>query len=310
VQIVARWAVEQIRPASETSRTSPYQVDSTFTVPIQQAFSALLPTRPYCSNDLAFGLCIRPRRRALAFDYIQLNAPIDLCFLPFDIDRDHAALAWEESNLPAPNVVISNPVNGHAHLIYILAEPVHALPSSRQRPLRYLADIERGMIRRLDADPRYSGLITKNPFSARWRAHWLALHPYRLEQLDADLTRDDKRRAQSWREEIGLGRNCMLFDELRHIAYGEVLKFKRQGRNFSDFQSRLNDLAAGLNRQFASAPAGPLGHSEVRSVARSIARFCWREFSSERFSDLQRYRTQARTRRHLAIVESIKHGGT
>ena len=133
-------------------------------------------SRPtYCSNDLAFGLHIRPRSQALRSSYIQLNAPSDFCFLPFDIDRAQAAFAWDEANLPAPNIIVANPGNGHAHLIYMLADPVHALAQSRSKPLRYLADIERGMIRRMEADPRYSGLIAKNDSASRWRTRWLAL---------------------------------------------------------------------------------------------------------------------------------------
>ena len=45
------------------------------------------------------------RRRALAFSHIQLNAPMEARWLAFDIDRDTAALAWEEGGLQAPNVI-------------------------------------------------------------------------------------------------------------------------------------------------------------------------------------------------------------
>jgi hypothetical protein len=255
-------------------------------------------------------LRVRSRAHALRSSYLQLNGPADLCFLPFDIDREQAAFAWEEANLPAPNIVVANPQNGHAHIIYTLANPVHAMSQSRSGPLRYLADIERGMIRRLAADPRYSGLIAKNPFAPRWRTQWLAPYAYRLSELDAALTRDDKRRILTWQHEIGLGRNCTLFDELRRIAYREVLTFKRQNRCAAQFRIRLEEIATMLNLQFATTAAGPLGHAELRSIARSIANFCWRNFSCERFAAIQRCRTEARTRRHLAIVEAIKYGRT
>ena len=292
----------------ETGRTSPYQVESPVRPSLLQVFPRLLPAKPYCSDDLSFGLRVRTRAHALRASYVQLNGPADLCFLPFDIDRAHAAFAWEEGNLPAPNIIIANPVNGHAHVIYMLADPVHALAQSRSRPLRYLADIERGMMRRLEADPGYSGLIAKNPLVPRWRTRWLAPLPYHLAQLDASLTRADKRRIRQWEHEVGLGRNCTLFDELRPIAYRQVLHFKRLGQTLVQFTARIGDIAAGLNLQFSTSGAGPLGHAEVRGIARSVSRFCWREFSLGRFAEIQRLRTQARTRRHLAIVEAIKNG--
>jgi hypothetical protein len=129
-----------------------------------------------------------------------------------------------------------------------------------------------------------------------------------LAQLDAALTPADKRRILEWKHEIGLGRNCTLFDELRQIGYREVLACKRQNMSGEHFRTRIEGIATRLNQQFAITAAGPLGPSEVRSIARSVSRFCWREFSLERFADLQRTRTQARTRRHLAIVRDIKNG--
>ena len=87
-----------------------------------------------------------------------------------------------------------------------------------------------------------------------------------------------------------------------------MLAFKRQDKSAAQFRTRIEDIAAGLNLQFSTSAAGPLGHAEVRSIARSVSRFCWREFSPERFAHIQRRRTQARTRRHLAIVEAIKNG--
>jgi len=95
---------------------------------------------------------------------------------------------------------------------------------------------------------------------------------------------------------------------MRQIAYREVLSFKRHGKSVVHFIARIESIAAGLNQQFSTSAAGPLGHAEVRGIARSVSRFCWREFSPGRFAEIQRYRTQARTRRHLAIVEAIKNG--
>src|SRR5262245_35758080 len=214
----------------ETGRTEPYQVDSPPGA-IRGLFRDLLPDRPYCTNDPRTGLLIRSRRLALRYSHLQLNHPATYRWLPIDIDHPEAAFAWEEANVLAPNIIAANPDNGHAHLIYALAHPVHALSGSRDSPLRYLADVARGLSRRLGADPSYSGLIAKNPLSPRWRTRWLAPFPYRLEDLNRDLTAADKRRLTPAEECLGLGRNCVLFDRLREIAYREVLRFKGDRRS-------------------------------------------------------------------------------
>ena len=43
-----------------------------------------------------------------------------LTALRFDIDTEGGGAAWIEAELPAPNFVVINPSNGHAHLIYLL----------------------------------------------------------------------------------------------------------------------------------------------------------------------------------------------
>ena len=233
---------------TETSRPKPYQVDSLLHRPIHQCFEELLPRRPYCSNEPRHGLKIRDRRTALKHSHVQVNSPLDVRWLCFDVDRTEAAFAWEESGLPAPNAVAANPANGHAHLLWCLGQPVHAGFSSRASPLRFVADVENGMLRRLGADPGYSGLIVKNPISPCWRVTWPAPFPYGLRQLNTELNREDKMRSPKASESIGLGRNCVLFDALRRRAYREVLKAKSEGLSPTDFQIRLEALGHELNQ--------------------------------------------------------------
>ncbi|MHB1681166.1 MAG: replication initiation protein [bacterium] len=45
-------------------------------------------------------------------------------FLVFDVDKPKAALSFESANLPEPNIVVINPKNTHAHLLYYLENPV------------------------------------------------------------------------------------------------------------------------------------------------------------------------------------------
>ena len=109
-------------------------------------------------------------------------------------------------------------------------------------------------------------------------------------------------------ESIGLGRNCVLFDALRRQAYRDVLKAKSKGLSLADFHTRMEALGHELNQQFRLASgSGPLAVGEVRAIARSVARFTYRNFTPDQFSALQSHRAQARTRRNLGIVAEIKH---
>src|SRR5690606_13584932 len=118
---------------------------------------------------------IAARRR-----YIQPNPPPWVGWLVFDVDlgpgRDGTAtlFAWEEANLPAPNLAVATRLDdgslGGCHLAWALREPVARGAQARPAPLRYLAAIERAMVHQLGADPGYTGLIAKNPLHPSWHA--------------------------------------------------------------------------------------------------------------------------------------------
>ena len=56
-----------------------------------QYFEENLPHRPYHTDDLAFGLRISGKGRALLARYIQQNQPHAQFWLVFDVDREGAA---------------------------------------------------------------------------------------------------------------------------------------------------------------------------------------------------------------------------
>jgi hypothetical protein len=191
-----------------------------------EQFVNYLPTRPYCTDDLSSGLQIRPRGTAIKKAYIQQNGPGILRWLVFDVDRPGAALAWEQGDLAPPNFVAVNRENAHAHLVYLLSPGVCKTAAAREKPLRYVAAIERAMTTRLGADRGYAGLITKNPLHPRWRVWEIHDHPYALgelaEYLDLRAVRGAANDSVMPAEAHGLGRNCALFDAGRIWAYSAV----------------------------------------------------------------------------------------
>ncbi|RDD48343.1 replication initiation protein [Aeromonas sp. ARM81] len=89
-----------------------------------------LPRRPYCTDDPALGLHIRPQATALAFRHIQHNPPPHVSCIVFDVDRKpyeqrrEGYQEWRERGLPAPHWIAINPENGNYHIGYLLAAPV------------------------------------------------------------------------------------------------------------------------------------------------------------------------------------------
>lgn len=122
------------------------------------AFVERLPRRPYCTDDPAQGLLIRPQATALAYRHIQHNPPPHVACLVFDVDSSDGYEAWKDAGLPAPNWITFNPKNSHAHYGYYLEAVVARTCAAKQKPLRYLAAIEHVLAKRLGADMGYAGL--------------------------------------------------------------------------------------------------------------------------------------------------------
>jgi DNA-directed RNA polymerase specialized sigma24 family protein len=246
-----------------------------------------LPRRPYCSDDLSAGLRIRSLRQAITKPYLQINPPHLRVWSIYDVDREGGALAWEHAGLPPPAWAAVNRANGHAHLVWGLSAPVLVdSPDMRQAPMRYLCAIEAAFREKLQADPGYSGLITKNPAHPLWRVLRGPRLGYELGELAewVDLPKHLPRRKP---EQIGLGRNVTLFDWLRHYAYRHVRRYKLEVRNFVVWQSHLNTAALQRNGDFRY----PLDGREVWHIVKSVSKWVWRRFDIEasdaRFSALQ-----------------------
>ena len=128
-------------------------------------------------------------------------------------------------------------------------------------------------------------MIAKNPLHKDWRVEWRRDAPYTLVELADWLFPRDMEPEVEVERALGAGRNVTVFDELRAIAYREVREFKAAGAAFEKWLSRCEHLALGLNHQFPMA----MLLSEVRAIAKSVARWTWKHFSAERFTARQSY---------------------
>lgn len=241
-----------------------------------QYFEDNLPYRPYYADDLAYGLRISGKGRALLARYIQQNQPHAQYWLVFDVDRVGAAIDWSDRNVPAPNITVKNPVNGHAHLLYALDIPVRTAPDASLKPLKYAAVIERGLCWKLGADVNYSGLICKNPFHLEWLVTEWREELYTLDEL-ADYLDLSASACRGVDKNYGMGRNCHLFEKTRKWAYRAI----RQG--WPDYSRWLDAVIQRVEMYNAQFPV-PLSQAECTCIGRSIAKYTHRHFSPETFA--------------------------
>lgn len=236
------------------------------------------PAGMWCSDDPAmFGQRHLPRAAALRRAYIDPNPAGQVWASVYDIDRPGAATAWDDADMPCPNWISVNPKNGHAHLGYILAAPVSRGEASRGKPLRYLARIEAGLTKALDADRAYSHRLTKNPEHPRWRTFLERGRPYELDEL-RDYLGDHLPLRITRAEAVGEGRNVALFDGLRRWAYRNRLAYS----SFESWLCACRQRARALN-EFAH----PLPEREAMHTAASVARWTWQHISAAGFAAVQ-----------------------
>jgi hypothetical protein len=281
-------------------------------------FMSALPYRPYCADDLANGLLIRPRHDALKHRHIQANPPTKRAFLLLDVDRPAGAHAWNDGYLPPPTWTATNPNNGHAHIAYALTTPVITTNAARLKPLRYLASIETGYRLAARADRAYTALITKNPVHLHWIVDWGRVDPFSLDELAEYLPVLPK--PETRRDQVaGVGRNVMLFELLRRWAYTAIRTYRPGSGDCFDVESRMTAerwhdaveaRANAINAEFAQ----PLLHNEIRATAKSVAKWVWQRFEASEFSERQsrvasrpRPKSRAKSARthDLLLVEAL-----
>jgi len=250
---------------------------------IQHWFQEHLPHRPRCTDNFKYGTTVQSKTEALRCRHIQPNPPFEIAWLIFDLDYPAAAIGWETANLPEPTIIVVNPENTHAHLFYGLQTPVATSVNAREKPKRYAEAIRLAMRAKLKADPGYAGYMAKNPCHPDWRTRW-SDNLYDLDYLAEWVTLPDKA-IRPDPDLSHLKRNNTLFELLRRWAYRQVLAFKRAGRSFEQWQAYALDQAEAIN--ISAFPHDPLPYAEVKSTAKSAAKWVWSNFSSKTFSAIQ-----------------------
>ncbi|MFF7273964.1 replication initiation protein [Streptomyces cyaneofuscatus] len=205
--------------------------------------------------------------------YVEANPSALSNLLVVDVDHSDAVLRAVSSvgSHPLPNAVVENPVNGHAHAVWALAEAVTRTEYARRKPLAYAAAVTEGLRRALDGDAAYSGLMTKNPLHVDWSTEWLHGGLHTLGGLEEALS--DHMPPVRWRETkrfrtniTGLGRNCSIFETARTWAYREV---RHHFGSPDTLHTAIHAEVHTRNAEFTE----PLPTVEARAIANSIHRW-------------------------------------
>lgn len=245
-------------------------------------------SRPFCTDDFKRdGIYRTNKRRALNSVYIEHNNDSFINSIVFDIDSDTAAIAWQDANIPKPNVITQNPDNGHAHLFYALSSPVCITENARRKPQKLLKGVIEGLTERLGADPCYTGKITKNPLNPRWRTFWNEQPRFELNYLCEFIDTNKRVKKEVRKSIVAEGRNTALFDTLRFYAYSIIFKYQKND-DFCGFISALQEEAENINDSFEDQ----LGFKEINHTIRSISSWVWGTFDSDTFSEIQSNRAK------------------
>ncbi|WP_312283596.1 replication initiation protein [Candidatus Igneacidithiobacillus taiwanensis] len=250
------------------------------------------PRKPYCTNDLGAGLRIRPIELALAYRYMQHNPPAQVWTIVLDVDRricdlESLAYCWETKDPegPVPNAMAINRENGHGHLFYFLEAGVTRTQAGRQAPLQLLAAVERGLCVKMDADPRYVGLVCKNPAHTDWLVWSFHEQLWTLgelaEYLDLDAAKARRYVPDTPEEAYQEGRNVFLFHTARKWAYSAIRDYWAPN-GLPQWQDAILGHLRAINGHF---PA-PLYEPELRAIAKSIAKWTWRRITPAGLQDL------------------------
>jgi Replicase family len=246
--------------------------------------------KPYASDGKDdTGLFLRcktmTKEKALTKKVLQINGPRKITYLTFDNDQPHSGLAWQDANLPMPNLIVFNPDNGHSHYIYELAKPIWLKKKGDTRrgdapPVKWLKTVRNAMNKQLGADPQYTYSMVKNPFHPAWRVRCLNPDPYTLAELSCHLDLEPTRRKSSHDdilplEEASEGvRRDTLYHHLAKFSYTE----KQHHTTLDSFIGALDIEAEAMNRRIPQSSP----YNEVDDLVHYVGNWTWDNYTGRK----------------------------
>jgi len=201
---------------------------------------------------------LEPACKICACAQLSFRQPRDVEFAPL-IARVVLAATIQK----APNLVVVNPRNGHAHLIYLLGGWIRtdSGDASRMKVVRYAAA--------LGAGTAYSGRFHHNPLSTAYVTKVGRDAPYWLAELAqyVDLEKPAGKQAR-----LGIGRNVEIFDRSRALGVHRDRRLKdRHARSVARDGRRAGESNCGRRRRRKPGRAAQTQRSRSHREERGAA---------------------------------------
>lgn len=231
-------------------------------------------------------------RYAWHMNYIGLDNKYFLNTMIIDVDGGDPLAIWEKAfpDLIRPNYMAGKFVQGRLrrpHIVFHLKSPVF---KDNRKQMQYFEAIKERISMILDEHgckiDACQPNITKNPCSNMWDVHTFGEHfenkVWSLNELAhlVDLKRytpkqyqiSRKKRKQQVRRKqakgVYVGRNCALFDTLRHVGYAIAVRNNDYNHLYENLIEEAHEINKGM---FAG---NPLSFKEMKDTVKSIAKYC------------------------------------
>ncbi|WP_337819487.1 replication initiation protein [Pseudonocardia sp. Ae707_Ps2] len=225
---------------------------------------------PLAADAFDDGVWRQTRAAAMTRQHVELHPKHVWGLIGVDVDHPDAVLRMVSTvdNHPPPNVIIENPVNGHAHAAWAITTPINLTNYGSRRSVRYGLSIEEALRRAVGGDPHYPARLIKNPFHPRWMTHFIHDNTSTLDRLGGILTPAGHMPGRGWhnqrrRTPVGHSRNETLFHGVRHFAYREM---RHHWGDADGYRAAIAREVAIRNADFDT----PLGVTELGHISTSI----------------------------------------
>lgn len=212
--------------------------------------------------------------------YIGYNTPFVTKFIVIDLDYNNSLIAYYDAEIPRPQFVIKNPKNGHCQYLYRLKDPVSFFAKSRQAPIDLLNAVEWALNDVLKGDKAFSGYLAKNLFNTAHELYYTGAEPYALGELAKFLNLPSYIPPSAINDE-SYGRNVSIFNAVRQQAYAIAYS-----SNYTQLYSQCLEWATKHNERYNPR----LPYNEIKSISKSIARYCTSTRFRRSYSELQAHR--------------------
>lgn len=259
-----------------------YSQNSTYDHKVNTLFQKIIPEKTKCVKNREFARAqVLPKQEALKHDYLIVNPSNSVEVIIIDIDKEN----YPYDIYPSPNFVVSNKTDSKAHAYYFLETPIHANHNSSKKAQGYYNATHRALIKQVGGDPLYNHTFSKNPLSAKFRTTIIHDKPYSLDHICEYVNPINKTIIKP-HEAVALGRNCFVFEEVSKWSYHVFRSYHDKG--YDAFHRLILKQCETLNWTLTL----PLCPNEIKGIAKSISAWVWKEFSMEKFSNIQSNRAK------------------